>query len=320
MFHCTWPRYSDSERTLVADRLKAAGITWVRIDVSWSQIENTGKGARNASYLQRVDGCVDLARNRGLSVLLQLWQTPGWANGGKGVIDPPTNPSDFGDFAQWIAARYRGRAAAWEVWNEENNGTFWSGSVAQYTSLLKAAYQGFKAGDSAAQVVLGGLMYNDDGYLDQIYANGGKGSFDVVATHPYQGIGDMAPEAADGGSRAYYTHTPAVRQVMANHGDNKPIWFTEYGWSAHDNAGIPYSWALGVSEAVQADYAVRGVKYAAANWPYVGAIFWYKERSWDLPSSDPEWFSRHLEGYGLLRADDSQRPVYSALRSYLTGG
>jgi polysaccharide biosynthesis protein PslG len=318
MFHCVWPRYSDAERDAVLDELAGAGISSVRIDVSWSRLEDTKKGARNAGYLARVDSCVRLGRQHDLRLVLQLWQTPKWANGGRAENVPPTISVDFADIAKWFAARYRGQVWAWELWNEPNNGTFWTGSVGKYTALLKAGYTGVKAGDPGALVSLGGLMYNDSAYLRAIYAKGGRGSFDVVSTHPYQGTGDQPPEQADGGRREFFTHTPSVRSVMVSYGDGgKPIWFTEFGWSAHDNTGSIPSWARGVSERQQADFAVRAVKYAAANWPYVGAMFWYKERSWNLPSADPAWLVRHLEGYGLLRADGSRRPVYEALRSYL---
>jgi hypothetical protein len=162
-------------------------------------------------------------------------------------------------------------------------------------------------------------MYNDSAYLSQIYANGGKGSFDVVATHPYQGVADMAPEQPDGGTREYFTHLPSVRSVMTQNGDSKPIWFTEWGWSAHDNSLNPPSWARGVSEATQADYAVRAVRYTASNYPYVGVMFWYKERAWNVPTPLEPWLEQHLEGYGLLRPDRSERPVYAAFKSVLTG-
>jgi len=205
--------------------------------------------------------------------------------------------------------------SAWELWNEENNTTFWRGSVAQCVSLLKAGYQGVKAGDSAATVVLGGLMYNDDAWLRQIYAAGGRGAFDAVATHRYQGVADTAPEQPDKGTRESLTHLPAVRAVMVGNGDaDKPIWLTEFGWSDHDNGLQPPNWARGVSESVQVDYAVRALRYAAANWPYVSVLFWYKERAWNNPTADPIWLGIHLEGYGLLRANRSERPVYTALQ------
>jgi len=300
------------------DALKAAGVTWVRIDPPWGWLERDGKGVYDATRLADVDRCVELTRQRGINIIMATHETPGWANNNAGAAAPPTNPTDFRDFMQTMAARYRGKVRAWEIWNEPNNSTFWTGSVGSYVSLLKAGHDGVKAGDSGALVVLGGVMYNDDAYIRSVYASGGKGYFDVVATHPYQGVGDEPPEHADDGNRSWFTHLPAVRRVMADYGDlAKPIWLTEFGWSAHANTSGTPSWAWGVSEAMQADFAVRAIDYAASNWPYVGMMTWFKERSWSISGSD--WFQLHTEGYGLLRADRSQRPVYGALRSRLTG-
>jgi len=319
-----WSRYTDSDRAHVLDRLDAAGVSWVRLDVNWSTIEDLRKGARNSSAVELLDRCVDIIRARGFKVLATLWATPDWSGGGASTA-PPARASDYGDFARWVAARLRGRVTAWQLWNEPNNTMFWTGTVAGYVDVLRAGYTGVKAGDPGALVVFGGTSFNDAAWIREAYAHGAKGSFDALATHPYQGRGDEPPERADDGSKWWFTHTPAVRQVMVDYGDAAtPLWFTEFGWSAHANNTIPtgsdYNWARGVTEAVQADYAVRAINYARSNWSYVGPMFWYKDRSWSgVQTANPAWLDLHLEGYGLLRSDSSARPVYHALKKLLTG-
>jgi len=314
-FHCNWSFYTNPDRLTVLNELAAAGVRWVRIDTSWAGIEDGYKGARNASYIGMVDFFVNEARARGLNVLMTLWMTPGWANGNQGNLVPPTNPQDYADFAHWAAGHWQGRVAAWEVWNEPDPAqSFWQGSVDQYAALLRAAYPGFKAGDPATKVVLGGPSSNDDAWIRQIYSRGTKDFFDIVATHPYQGLADAPPETADDGHRWWFTHLPAVRQVMLDYGDAaKPIWFTEFGWSAHANwAGIP-NWERGVTPEQQGDYFVRALQYTSANYPYVPVAFWYKERT--LPGENDV----HQAGFGLLDGTLAERPVYTRLKSYLTG-
>lgn len=312
-FHCNWAFYTDAHRLAVLDKLKAAGVRWVRIDTAWSGIEAAHKGDRNGWYIRMVDFCVDEARKRGLKVLITLWMTPDWANGGASTRLPPRNPQDYADFARWAAARWRGRVAAWEVWNEPDpSQAFFLGSTAQYVSLLKAAYPAFKAGDPNAVVVLGGPSSNDDRWIEQVYALGGKGAFDVLATHPYQGMADTPPEHPSDGNRWWFTHLPAVRKVMVRHGDAaKPIWFTEFGWSAHANWPGIANWQRGVTPEQQGDYLARAVRYSKANYPYVPLMFWYKERA---RAGD----DAHQEGYALLNTDLSERPVYVALKNFLT--
>jgi hypothetical protein len=315
-FHCAWSFYTNPDRVAVLDKLKAAGITWVRIDMAWSSIEDTAKGARNTWYIGMMDFCIDQARARGIKVLVTLWMTPSWANAAAGPLAAPTNPQDYADFARWAASYWRGRVSAWEVWNEPDpHQQFFVGSTAQYAAVLKAAYPAFKAGDPNALVVLGGPSSNDDVWIRQLYVLGVKGSFDVLATHPYQGVADAPPEQADDGNRWWFTHLPAVRQVMLDYGDgDKPIWFTEFGWSAHANWSGVQNWQRGVTPQQQGDYFVRAIEYTQANYPYATAMFWYKERA------NPGGTNVHEEGYALLNADLSERPVLAILRAYLTGG
>ena len=307
-FHCNWGYYTDGTRATVVDRAVGAGLTWVRIDVSWRGLEPHRRKFA-VRYGTRFERCVALAKRRGLRVLVVLGWTPKWANGGRKTNVPPRRASDYGVIATRLATRLRGRVDAWEVWNEPNLVDGWTGTPETYAQLLHVAYQAFKRGDPHALVVLGGISGNDDKFIGRIYAAGAKNSFDVVATHPYQGVADAPPEHADDGERWWITHVDAVRALMVANGDGaKPIWFTEVGWSAHANAPGTPPYRLGVTEAQQADYATRLVRFVRATYPYVTQVFWYDERT------RPGERDLHLRGFGLLRADLSPRPVLFALR------
>ena len=153
-FHCNWAVYTNADRIAVLDKLQAAGVRWVRIDTAWNGIEGAYKGERNLWHIGMVDFCVNEARARGMKVLITLWLTPSWANGGQSDKVPPTNPQDYADFARWAATYWRGRVDAWEVWNEPDQQNFFNATQARYVQLLNAAYPGFKAGDPDAEVIL----------------------------------------------------------------------------------------------------------------------------------------------------------------------
>ncbi|MBA3383436.1 MAG: cellulase family glycosylhydrolase [Actinobacteria bacterium] len=308
-FHCTWTDYTNSTRTSVADRLRAASVQWVRIDVGWKSLRPR-RGSIGRAYQTRLDNCVDLARRRGFRVLLTLGWTPRWASADGDDRSPPTQARDYAAIAQWLARRYRGRVAAYEVWNEPNLTDFWTGTVEDYVRVLRAAYPAFKRGDRKALVVFGGPSGNDDVFIRRAYAAGARGSFDVMATHPYQGSADAPPEYVDDGERWWLTHVPSVRRAMIDAGDaKKPIWFTETGWSAHANDPDTARWRLGVDERIQADYATRMLRLVRTTYPYVTHVFWYSEWA-RLEGEDV-----HLRGFGLLRPDLSPRPVYDALKN-----
>jgi beta-glucosidase/6-phospho-beta-glucosidase/beta-galactosidase len=312
-FHATWSDYTDAQRIEVLDRLAAAGVRWVRIDVGWASFQEQGPTSYSQWYVNLVDRMVDAARARGMQVLCTLWMTPGWANGGRGTMVPPTDDASYAHMATWAAAHFRGRVAAWEVWNEPNLDYFFAGSAERYARLLRAAYPAFKAGDANALVVLGGPVNNDTAWLESVYKAGAKGSFDVMATHPYQGPSDLAPETPDNGTMWTLSHVSAVHALMARYGDGeKPIWFTEFGWSSHENWRGVENWNRGVTQQQQADYLVRTIKYVAANHPYVTNIFWYNERN--NAGDNPQY-----NNYGLLNRDLSPKPAYAALKEYLTG-
>ena len=309
-FHATWSDYEDAERLAVLDKLAAAGVEWVRIDLGWRTFEEAGKGELSEWYAARADQAVDAALARGMRVLATLQDTPAWANGGRPKAVPPDDPADYARFAGCAATHFKGRVAAWEVWNEPNLESFWAGAdPARYATLLRAAHPALKAGDPEALVVAGAVSRNDDAWLGRMYDAGAGGAFDVVSTHPYPDPSDSPPELPDNGDAGRIDHIAAVRRLMDGRGDSgKELWVTELGWSSHGgNRGKPSS-KRGVTAEQQADYLRRSLDFFASRHPYVSKVFWYNER--DKDTGDP-----HEDGFGLLSRDLDEKPAYRALAS-----
>lgn len=314
-FHGMWSDYDDATRGAVLDRLAAGGARWLRIDVAWSMIQPNGPGSYDTGWgVPFVDRVLSMAHARGFKVLVMFWMTPPWANRNQGTRVAPDSPSDYARAIRWAAERWSGEVNAWEVWNEPNMDYFFKGADAgSYTRLLCAAYPAVKAADPSAKVVFGGVVHNDDRWIGQAYDAGARGCFDVMATHPYQGPADLSPLAPDNGEIWRLTHVSAVRRVMVANGDaDKPIWFTEMGWSSHPNTGKEQPWDRGVSEQQQADYAVDALRLVRDRYPYVRKAFWYNERNKATGSAQQD-------NFGLLRRDLAPKPVYAAVRAYLLG-
>jgi hypothetical protein len=313
-FHATWGDYTDAQRAAVLDKLAAAHVQWVRVDVGWRALEENGKGQFSQYQFDLAANIATMAKARGIKVLATLWGSPAWANGGGSMSKPPTNINDYADIAGVAASRLRGKIAAWEIWNEPNLGGFWQGTdPVKYAQMVKAAYPRFKAGDPDALVVAGAVSENDTPWLTRMYDAGAGGSFDVLSVHPYQGISNQPPEVADDGNIWVMDHVRTVRNLMVARGDGaKEIWGTEFGWSVHANNGSEGTWQRGVTEAQQADYLARSLTWFAANHPYVTNLFWYNERQ--KATGDA-----HEDGFGLLRRDLSPRPSYTTLAAMLSG-
>ena len=254
------------------------------------------------------------------------------------ATNPPRTPDAISQYASFIsgaAAHFKGQAAGWEIWNEEDAPKWWAGmpnldedhpnrDASQYVPLLKAAYTAVKAVDPATPVIVGGLTGNDYKFVQSIYDNGGAGSFDVVATHTDTGCAISSPYG-------YFRDTPggpisqwsflgyrSVHDVMAAHGDgDKPIWLTEMGWSSYTGTCQVGKWAgqkaAGVSEADQAKFTTEAFHCMSQDAYVAKALLFTLNES--NSNSDP--MDVH---YGAVRSDGSRKPLFGALSTFASSG
>ena len=308
-WHAMWAHYSDAQRETILGRMVQSNIHLVRIDVSWIMLQPTNGTTFDPWGVAFVDRIINMINARGISTVVMLWLTPGWANDNKGDRVPPNNPADYARVAQWAANRYAGKVATWEVWNEPNSDDFFAGAnPVTYTRLLQAAYPAFKVGDPKSQVMFGGTQYNDDAWIAKCYDAGVKGSFDIMSTHGYQGPSNQTPLTPDDGAIWNYTHIVAVRNLMVARGDGaKPI-STGLGYSTHVDPPDTPNWHRGVSEVTQGIFLDQAVNLARQQWPWVKEWIWYSTFDDEIIGDD--FNERH---YGLLRADLSTKPALTAL-------
>ncbi len=315
------------QRTLVA------GFGWVKYQTRWEEFEPE-PGAYQWEFLDKV---VNGTQSANLKLLLSVVTAPAWARPGQDVSvhGPPTNPQSYASFVGVLAARYKGKVAAYEIWNEQNLGREWGGSgrqnAAAYVALLKAAYAAVKAADPQALVVtgaltpagdvyipaLGGLLARDDlEYFKEMYAAGMQGYFDAVGVHPsgFNNAPDLDPRdpavlARTGGynaHRSFYFRTfEDYRDVMVENGDDdKQLWFTEFGWASGGNAGPEWAYAHENTEQQQAEWLVRAFQIGKAK-PYIGVMF-----VWNLNFFGIDQAKR---AFAVLNPDWTARPAYTAL-------
>jgi hypothetical protein len=309
--HVLWEEYDNTARLRLLDKIAETKVGWIRLDIGWATLEETGKGKIGQWYVNRLDWVLKQAAARNIKVLGMLWTTPKWANGGKEWNVPPTDVREYARAARWLATRFKGRVAAWELWNEASDEYFWKGDVATYAALVRASYPAIKAADPKTTVVVGGTVYNDDKWLAQAYDAGIGGHFDAISTHPYMGPSNAPPEQVDNGRIWRIDHVRVVHDLMVARGDgDKPIWFTEFGWSSHENQADTKPWDLGVTETVQAEYLVRGMTHIARNYPYVTHVFWYSDQDTDTGEAQDD-------NRGLIRRDFSAKPAFDAMKALL---
>jgi hypothetical protein len=312
----------------------ATNSTIIRTTAYWSRIATTKPAdATNpgdpAYHFEDLDELVYHASLRGMTVLLTIWGTPGWANGNAGENHAPTNMSDLQDFSQALAARYSGRfnnllpgpvyVGYYSLWNEPNLAEFLApaytggkpSSPRVYANMAKAFIAGIKAGNSKAQVGLGetsprgrqkplGSSSTQDtiapGTFMQLVAQAQPGlKFDAWAHHPYSGLGHGPTEkVAYPNVNLGQIPTFEKKLQQAFHKKFVKIWITEYGFET--KPGEP----KGVTMAQQAVFAKQSMSIVQAS-PYIYMFIWFIFR--DDPTST--WQS------GLENQDNSRKPAFA---------
>jgi hypothetical protein len=310
---------------------------WVKQQVEWKRY-NPVSGQYDWSALDRV---VNAAHGKGLKLLCSVVKAPGWARPAGDTEDgPPADPQTYGTFLREMATRYRGRVAAYEVWNEQNLHSEWGGrghklNAWRYVDLLRVAYDALKAADPEAVVVSGGLAptgwndgdiaIDDRAYLEQMYQAGLARYCDAVGAHPsgYNNPPDVdwrtwydpsAPGFKGHPSFFFRGTLESYRDIMLRYGDGgKRIWPTEFGWASVEHTGVGpvpgYEYAADNSEGEQAQFILRAYALGKA-WGWVGPMF-----LWNLNYAPLAGQADEKAAFGILYQDWRPRPAYEALRA-----
>ena len=308
-----------------------SGATIVRTVVIWSSIARSRPADSTDPFdpAYRFDDLDELTRNaqtRGLEVLITIWGTPPWANGGRGPQYAPTAASDLRDFAQALASRYSGRYPGYPfvrffgIWNESNLSTFLrpqfdaTGRIvgpAIYARLAAAGYAGIKEGNAAAQVAIGETSSNGrqkhvagltdaiaPGLFAELVARADpKLHFDAWAQHPYPFPVNRPPTQIVAWPNVTLTSLGKLEAALDEGFGREgiPIWVTEYG--NETRPGEP----RGVTEEQQAAYLLRAIAIARRD-PRVQMFIWFVFHD----SPDSAWQS------GLYREDGTPKPAQAA--------
>lgn len=310
------------------------GVGWVKQQFPWAEIEYRADPDRpywdvknNQNAWEKFDGIVSMAEEHGLRIIARIDSAPGWSHPAN--ADPKAPPSDdhladFGNFIEEFVARYRGRVAAIQVWNEPNlRGEWVTGrpvNPAEYVQLLKTAYDSAKSVDPNVIVLAAPLATNNEtvgyngnmnefDYLQQMYDAGARGYFDAMSANAYGK--DFPPEDPPSKEKLNFRRVELLHDVLVKNGDvAKAVWFNEYGWNASPPDMQPKQLFWGrVTAEQQAEYTVRGIEYARQHWPWAGVFtIWYLRQVGDIPTTASEYY------FGLVNPDFVRGPTYRAVQ------
>jgi xylan 1,4-beta-xylosidase len=275
---------------------------WIRIDHIYDyygvyQIDATGKPTYNWHELDRV---VDAIEASGAQPLISISYLPPALSSGN-VYAPPT------DFGQWEELVYQTvyhfnierklGIRYWEVWNEPNVPSFWSGTLNDYLKLYEATTHGALRADSSIEI--GGpatasfdrwlavsAPFYEQNWISELsrYTQAHNLPLNFVSWHYY----DSQPENF---AWSVQTH----QQWVASAAPAPHLLLTEWNWSA---APAPE-----LDTDVTAAYAAA-VLTTLADTPLDKAFFF------EPIDSSTVWEGR----WGLMRKDGVQKPVYNTFR------
>jgi cellulase (glycosyl hydrolase family 5) len=317
------------DRAAMLDTARDANVSVLRTIVAWKDTAPTRPANAADSFdpayrLDDVDDLVRSAQQRGMEILVTIWGTPDWANGGQPPNRPPRDPADLEDFAAALADRYSGRHAGFpavrlfSAWNEPNLEQFLapqfdsagrSVGPALYAPLARAVYEGVKRGNPDALVAIGETSPRghdvpargptQDSHSPARFARllsevEPAVRFDAWAQHPYPPRPDLGPAEPVRWPRVGIGNLERFGAALDEWFGREvtPIWITEY---AHETRPPE---PLGIDPTLQARYAEEAVELAAEN-PRVRMFVWFVFRD----PVDGLWQS------GFLSEDGSPKPA-----------
>jgi hypothetical protein len=290
------------------DTLDRLGVKLVRFTVDWRQVAtrkphralNPGDPAYDWS---RIDPVLQGLRKHRIAVLVTLYGTPAWANGGGGPNIVPRSKYSLAAFAGAVASRYPW-VRLWEVWNEPNlRGFLKPNSPALYVQRLLNPTTALLHQRNFGNQVAGGSTSprpSPSGMSPMAFMRGmhsAHARFDAYAHHPYPVTSGERPFGFARGVCRYcrgvmtLANLPVLLREVRRDFGAKRIWLTEYGYQTSHGE------RFAVSQRTQAAY-VSQAALRVKNAPRVDVLIHFLVRDDSRASG---WQSGFLTSFGAVK-------------------
>jgi len=272
------------------------GIDVLRCSFGWDDYEPV-PGQYDFVWLKDF---VRLAATYKLKLRPYIGYTPRWAGtAGSDDVDWNNPPANYHAWYQFVfnlasALREFPNVLSYEIYNEQNDRSWWDGSIEEYMETLRLGALAARAADPDVQIILGGLIFPDHSWLRRVVEASHARYYDIIAFHAYPetwSAGDVFVENyLNAGYRAFAENNRTL-------GEAEPIWINEMGF-----ATVP-----GKSEAEQANWWARAVSTFLAD-PHIEHIGVYEIK--DLPLGKDVIGDDKNYHLGITRADRSKKLAF----------
>ncbi|MBR4170956.1 MAG: hypothetical protein IKR48_04835 [Kiritimatiellae bacterium] len=287
-------RYPANAAAVLSEIARRAGMEIVRERLSWSECEKQPGAFTWGQYQINAD---ELSQ-RGVRVSGMFHDAPDWAVSGENVKLPSDLLATY-RFTKKLAEHFRGKMTDWEFWNEQDITAFSPESAWEYASAMKAAYLGFKAGDTNVAVALGGLaITRPSRYSEVMMRNGLRDYIDIMNVHTYLSLATFPKNIGE------------IHDYMKRHGlQDRPLWFTENGSAQAEGNTEKESFIPGIGmhsgrqEMIVAEFLPKSMLLLQSLG--VDRDFYFVLPPYNEGGGKKDW--------GLMRRDFSVKPAYAAL-------
>jgi hypothetical protein len=253
---------------------------WIRTTLHWDGVERK-EGTWDFSHW---DAYVDKAVGAGKKIVFILGFDNSW------LYNDHREHRDFTEreiayflqYVEKVVDRYRGRVAAFEIWNEPNF-VFWKGSDKHFFALSAAAAKKIREIDPEVTILAGSLFRVGEGFVRGMFKSGAMENTDGISLHPYS-------------SDALYTvkQIDKLRRLLAEYNYTGQIWVTEVGYAT---GGIYFSTVNDVS---YPEYIVKTLSGLAARG--IRNLIWYELMDNYTPDTIPNHWNPSYH-FGLIYPD-----------------
>ncbi len=210
--------------------VKELGLDKLRVSFSWSNYEPQRGRFANLDWLRQF---VDLAHEYEIELMPYLCYGPAWAMAHGDWHNPPGDIEDWYNFVYRMVSEFKDDINVWELWNEQDMSMWFSGTLEEYAEVLRVGAEAVRAANPDATVLMGGITWPNDKYVEFFLDLGLSSSFDVVPVHSYHESWNTA--AVESYLTAWGSPFGDIANVLATKGDGQPIWMNEIGYPTIGN-------------------------------------------------------------------------------------
>ena len=186
----------------------------------WSDIEPTDDIYNWSRFDLYINSLIQ-GNDADCKILYCMGITPTWANSVSNSTLPPDDMTDWDDYVRQVVQRYKGKIQYYEIWNETNVSTFYTGNIEDLVELAQRAYDIIRQEDPAAMILTPNFAFFGLATMAKYFHAGGGVYADAISCHVYHPM-------ENAGTRDRMLTMLAMRSVADQYGyAHLPLFNTE---------------------------------------------------------------------------------------------